>query len=176
MISSMILRMIWPYDISNLVYHSHMISWILWYSILYHSTCGAAGWGGLGAPDARRSSGSGHAIANVLGAGVQLYGDCLDSAHGLVAVDAARVVSRSRLVVIEKSRLAAAGCAAHAGKAPMHRANGSTWLGWHLGLKYGLGVQDGFKLETGCQWVKEDSEAGEYLYSHQYLKTWTPSP
>ena len=90
---------------------------ILW----YHSTCGAAGWGGLGAPDARRSTGSGHAIANVLGAGVQLYGDCLDSAHGLVAVGAARVVSRSRLVVIEKSRLAAAGCAAHAGKAPMHR-------------------------------------------------------
>ena len=77
-------------------------------------------WGGLGAPDARRSTGSGHAIANVLGAGVQLYCDCLDSAHGLVAVDAARVVSRSRLVVIEKSRLAAAGCAAHAGKAPMH--------------------------------------------------------
>ena len=126
MISSMILHMIWPYDISNLVYHSHMISWILWYSILYHSTCGAAGWGGLGAPDARRSSGSGHAIANVLGAGVQLYGDCLDSAHGLVAVDAARVVSRSRLVVIEKSRLAAAGCAAHAGKAPMQRGLGST--------------------------------------------------
>ena len=62
-----------------------------------------------------------HGIANVLGAGVQLYGDCLDSAHGLVAVGAARVVSRSRLVVIEKSRLAAAGCAAHAGKAPMHR-------------------------------------------------------
>ena len=90
---------------------------ILW----YHSTCGAAGWGGLGAQDARRSTGSGHAIANVLGAGVQLYGDCLDSAHGLVAVGAARVVSRSRLVVIEKSRLAAAGCAAHAGKAPMHR-------------------------------------------------------
>ena len=141
---------------------------ILW----YHSTCGAAGWGGLGAQDARRSTGSGHTIANVLGAGVQLYGDCLDSAHGLVAVDAARVESRSRLVVIEKSRLAAAGCAAHAGNAPMHRRG--TWLGWHLGLKYGLGVQDGFKLETG--WVKEDTEAGEYLYSHQYLKTWTPSP
>ena len=62
MISRMISRMIWPYDISNLVYHSHMISWILWSCILYHSTCGAlyhstcgeAGWGGLGAPDARR--------------------------------------------------------------------------------------------------------------------------
>ena len=86
------------------------------------------GWGGLGAPDARRSTGSGHAIANVLGAGVQLYGDCLDSAHGLVAVpvDASRVVSRGRLFVIEKSRLAAAGCAAHAGKAPMQRGLGST--------------------------------------------------
>ena len=54
----------------------------------------------------------------------------------------------------------------------------STWLGWHLGLKYGLGVQDGFMLETasGCQWVKEEGEAGEYLYSHQYLKTWILSP
>ena len=63
----------------------------------------------------------------LLGAGVQLYGDCLDSApHGLVAVDASRVVSRGRLVVIEKSRLAAAGCAAHAGKAPMQRGLGST--------------------------------------------------
>ena len=67
----------------------------------------------------------------MLGAGVQLrlYGDCLDSApHGLVAVpvDASRVVSRGRLVVIEKSRLAAAGCAAHAGKAPMQRGLGST--------------------------------------------------
>ena len=67
----------------------------------------------------------------MLGAGVQLYGDCLDSApHGLiqvaVPVDASRVVSRGRLVVIEKSRLAAAGCAAHAGKAPMQRGLGST--------------------------------------------------
>ena len=76
----------------------------------------------MGAPDARRSTGSGHAIANVLGAGVQLYGDCLDSAHGLVAVDAARVESRGQFVVIEKSRLAAAD----AGKAPMQRGLGST--------------------------------------------------
>ncbi len=51
--------------------------------------------GGLGAPDARRSTGSGHAIANVLGAGVQLNSDCLDPALGLVAMAAARVVSRS---------------------------------------------------------------------------------
>ena len=80
----------------------------------------------MGAPDARRSTGSGHAIANVLGAGVQLNGDCLDPARGLVALDAARVVSRGRLVVIEKSRLAAADCAAHAGKAPMQRGLGST--------------------------------------------------
>jgi len=66
----------------------------------------------LGAPDARRSSGSGHAIANVLGAGVQLYGDCLDSApHGLVTVpvDASRVVSRGRLVVIEKKSARSGG-------------------------------------------------------------------
>jgi hypothetical protein len=40
--------------------------------------------------------------ASVLGAGDQLYGDCLDPARGLVAVDAARIVSRSLLVVIEK--------------------------------------------------------------------------
>ena len=80
----------------------------------------------MGAPDARRSTGSGHAITNVLGAGVQLNGDCLDPVRGLVAVDAARVVSRGRLVVIEKSRLAAADCAAHAGKAPMQRGLGST--------------------------------------------------
>ncbi len=76
--------------------------------------------GRFGAPDARRSTGSSHAIANVLGAGVQLNSDCLDPARGLVAVDAARVVSRGRSVVIEKSWLAAAGCAVHAGKAPMH--------------------------------------------------------
>ncbi len=83
-------------------------------------------------------------------------------------------VTRGWLVVIEKSRLATASCAAHAGKAPMHC--GSTWRGWHLGLKYGLGVQYGFKLETG--WVKEEGEAGhgDYLYSHQYLNYWTPSP
>ncbi len=58
--------------------------------------------------------------AQVLGADDQLNCDCLDPVRGLVAVDAAR----SRLVVIEKSRLAASGCAAHAGKAPMH--HGST--------------------------------------------------
>jgi hypothetical protein len=37
-----------------------------------------------------------------------------------------------------------------------------------MGLKYGVGVQDGFKLETGR--VKEEGEADEYLYSHQYFK------
>jgi hypothetical protein len=61
--------------------------------------------------------------APVLGAGDQLNCDCLDPKRGLVAVDAARVVSRGRLVVIEKSRLAVAGCAAHAGKAQMHRGS-----------------------------------------------------
>ena len=51
MISSTISRMIWPYDISNLVYHSHMISWILWYCILYYDIIApaarrdGAGWG-----------------------------------------------------------------------------------------------------------------------------------
>ncbi len=46
-------------------------------------------------------------------------GDGLDPAHGLVAVDG------SRLVVFGKRRLSAAvaaGSAAHAGIAPMHRA------------------------------------------------------
>ena len=145
MILSMILPMIWPSDISNLVYHRPLISQIWWYHSLYHGTC-AAGWSGLGAPGSRRSAGSGLAIANVLGTGAQLNGDGLDPAHGLVAVAAARVVSRGRLVVIKKGRLAAAaaaGCAAHAGKAPMHSTR------WHWGFKYGLGVQDGFKLETG---------------------------
>ena len=60
--------MIWPPDISNFWYHSHVISRISWYVPLYHGTC-AAGWRGLGAPASRcsTSSGSGLAIANVLG-------------------------------------------------------------------------------------------------------------
>jgi hypothetical protein len=66
-------------DISNLVYHSHMISWILWYRNLYHGTCGAAGWGGLGARPI---------IANVLGPVGRVF-SWLDPARGLVAVDAA---------------------------------------------------------------------------------------
>ena len=103
----MIPRMIRPPDITNLVYHSHMISYIM-------------------APAARRDGAGWGRQTPVLGAGVQLNGDCLDPARGLVAVDAVRVVSRCRLVVIEKSRLAAAGCAAHAGKAPMQRGLGST--------------------------------------------------
>ena len=108
------------------------------------------------APRARRSTSSGLAIANVLGTGIQLNCDCLDPAHGLVAVDAARIVSGYRLVVVEIRWVAAAvaaGCAAHADIAP-HR------LGCHRSLKYGLGVQVGFKfkLETGEK-VKEESGA-----------------
>jgi hypothetical protein len=125
----------------------------------------------LGAPGARCSTGSSHAIANMLGTRVQLNGDGLDAAHGLVTLAAARVMHRGRFVVIKKSRLAAAA------DATWTRKHGSsTWLGWHLGLKYGLGVQDGFMLETASGWVKEEGEAGEYLYSHQYLKTWILSP
>jgi hypothetical protein len=56
----------------------------------------------------------------MLGTGVQLNGDSLDPAHGPVAEATARVMSRGRLVVVEKSRLAAAGGATHAGKAPMY--------------------------------------------------------
>ncbi len=77
---------------------------------------------------------SGLAIANVLGTGVQLIGDGLDPEVG-------------RLEVVETSRLAAAGGAAHAGKAPMDTTLASS--GWHWGFKCGLGDQDGFKLETG---------------------------
>ncbi len=60
-----------------------------------------------------------------VGTCVQLNSDSdgLDPAHGLVALTAARVMHRSRFVVIKKSRLTAAaatGCAAHAGKAQMH--------------------------------------------------------
>jgi hypothetical protein len=73
----------------------------------------------LGAPASSRSASSGLAIANVLGTGVQLNGDSLDPAHGLVAEAVARVVTSGRVVVVEKNRLAAAGGAAHAGKAPM---------------------------------------------------------
>jgi hypothetical protein len=110
----------------------------------------------LGAPGARCSAGSSHAIANMLGTCVQLNCDYLDAAHGLVALAAPRIMHCCRFVVIKKSRLAAAaaaGCAAHAGKAPMHSL--SSRLGWHWGFKYGFGVQDGFKLETG-----EEGEAG----------------
>jgi hypothetical protein len=55
----------------------------------------------------------------------RLNGNGLGPANGLVAVDAVRVMSGSRLVVVEKRRLSAAiaaGIAAHAGIAPMHRA------------------------------------------------------
>ncbi len=79
----------------------------------------------MGAPLARSSNSAGLAAANELGAGVQLNGNGLDPAHGLAAVDAARVVRSCRFLVIEKIRLAAAvavGSAAHAGIAPMHRA------------------------------------------------------
>ena len=44
--SYLILRMIYAFDISITRYHSHMISHILWYLSLCHSTC-AAGWHGF---------------------------------------------------------------------------------------------------------------------------------
>ncbi len=84
-------RLWWPSDIS--IPHSHAISQILWCYSLYHGTC-AAGWHGLGAPGAKHSTSesSGLTIANlnVLGTGVELNGDGLDPAHGLVAVVAAK--------------------------------------------------------------------------------------
>ena len=109
MILSMILTMIWPSDISITWYHSHMMPHIWWYYSLYHVTC-AAGWRGLGAPCARCSTSSCLAIANVLGTCVQLNGDGLDPAHGLVAKAAARVVHSCRFVVVEKRRLAGGLC------------------------------------------------------------------
>ena len=51
----------------------------------------------MGAPLARSSASSSLATANELGTDVQLNGDGLDPAHGLVAVHAARVTVVSRL-------------------------------------------------------------------------------
>ena len=112
----------------------------------------------MGAPRASSSSSSGLAVANVLGTGVELNGDGLDPPHGLVATAAARIVRSGRLVVVEKSRLAAAvaaGCAAHAGEALMHSTRGH----WRVEYGMGLGVEGGFKIGTGEK-VKEESEGG----------------
>ncbi len=76
-ISYLLLRMIYAIDISIMRYHSHTISHILWYLSLCHGTC-AAGCRWLGAPGARCSAGSSHAIANMLGTCVQLNCDYLD--------------------------------------------------------------------------------------------------
>ncbi len=136
-----------PFDINNFLYHSPLISEFsdimpefACFRSCYHGTC-TTGWRCLRPPRACCSTSSCLPIADVLGTGVQLNGDCLDPAHGLVAKAAARIVTGCRLVVVEKGRLAAAvaaGCAAHAGKAPMHRS--------HWSFKYGLGVQVGFKI------------------------------
>ncbi len=74
--------MIIAYDIENVLYHSSTISNV------------AASWCWLGAPLARSSVSSCLAVANELGTGVQRNSDRdgLDPAHGLVAVDAERVV------------------------------------------------------------------------------------
>ena len=58
---------------------------------------------------------------------VELNGDRLDPSTGFAATLAARIVSGGRMIVVEISRLFAAGGAAHAGIAPMHRC--------HLGVK-----------------------------------------
>jgi hypothetical protein len=67
---------------------------------------------------------------NMLGTRVQLNGDGLDAVHGLVALAAVRVMHCGRVVVIKKSRLAAAaaaGFAAHAGKAPRMTLRLQVW-------------------------------------------------
>ncbi len=72
-------------------------------------------------------------------------------------MDAARVVHSSCFVVIEKSRLAAAvaaGSAAHAGIAPMHRAR----CHWYVKSQVGHGVEVGFKLKIGEK-LKEEGES-----------------
>ena len=150
------------YDITALWYHNFHD--ILAHTAWYHGTC-ATGWRWLGAPRASRSAFPGLAIANVLETGVQLNGDRLDPPHGLVAVAAAWIVSGCRLVVVEKSRLAAAvaaGCTAHAGNAPMHSTRG------HWSVKYGLGlrVQVGFNMGTGEK-VKEEGECGPAGWYHR---------
>ena len=95
-ISYLLLRMIYAIDIIITWIHSHTISHILWYLSPYHGTC-AAGWRWLGAPGARCSAGSSHAIANMLGTCVQLNCDYLDAVHGLVALVAARVMHCCRV-------------------------------------------------------------------------------
>ncbi len=62
----MILHMIWPPDISIIVYQGQ----VWWYLSMYHGTC-AARWRGLGAPGARPSTSFGLDIAHVLGTCVQ---------------------------------------------------------------------------------------------------------
>jgi len=80
-------------------------------------------WRWLGATRASRSSSTGFAIANTLQTSVELNGDRLDPSTGFAATLAARIVSGGRLIVVEISRLSAAGGAAHAGIAPMHRGH-----------------------------------------------------
>ncbi len=83
----------------------------------------ATRWRWLGAPRASRSSSACFAITNILRTSVELNGDRLDPSTGLAATLAALIVSGGRLIVVEISRLSAAGGAAHAGIAPMHRGH-----------------------------------------------------
>ncbi len=83
----------------------------------------ATRWRWLGAPRASRSSSACLAITNILRTSLQLNGDRLDPSTGLAAKLAARIVSGGRLIVVEISRLSAAGGAAHAGIVPMHRGH-----------------------------------------------------
>jgi hypothetical protein len=72
---------------------------------------------------ASRSSSACFAITNILRTDVELNVDRLDPSTGFAATLAARIVSGGRLIVVEISRLSAAGGAAHAGIAPMHRGH-----------------------------------------------------
>ncbi len=92
------------YRVSITLYLCHMMSQISWYLSLCRGTC-AAGWSRLGALGSRRPTGSGLAIANVLGTGAQLNTDGHDPTHELVAVDAAQGIRHCWLVVNEKRNI-----------------------------------------------------------------------
>jgi len=129
----------------------------------------------LGAPGARCSAGSSHAIANMLGTCVQLNCDYLDAVHGLVALAAARVMHCCRFVVIKKSRPMQAKRRCNVDSEARFKHLTRMTFGPHVWSWISRWIHVG-----NCQWLSEGGgchgEAGEYLYSHQYLKTRILSP
>ena len=72
---------VFGYDLKNLCYLSHMISFMLNDIIATWATR----WRWLGAPRASRSSSACFAITNILRTSLQLNGDRLDPSTGLAA-------------------------------------------------------------------------------------------